>query len=263
MPSPVPTSCSSRSEKSAHRLAVEQRVGTRPGRERRAHGRSAQPIAAEDRARRRGRRRSTAPRGTGARNRMNDSKLSMPRRSVRGIADVLGIRERIAAAHLPPRRRRARVSCGEQIVGDAHLVAIGIGAERQQRRVLGLPAESADAPIAAWPRPRRSRRGRSRRRRLRSTGSSSARIVVVGNGLDQAGAEERDRRPPRDHVRVVGDHRLAAVRRHGEEVDQRLAGVVETPEAAVRVAGSRRASRASHRRRQSPARCGTPRSSCR
>ena len=52
----------------------------------------------------------------------------------------------------------------EEVVGDAHLVAIGVGAERQQRRVLRLPAEAADAPLAGRDVDDHARRGRSRRR---------------------------------------------------------------------------------------------------
>ena len=63
------------------------------------------------------------------------------------IPDVLGIGNRIAHAHAL-RRDADRDLLREEIVGDAHLVAIGVGAERQQRRVLRFPAEAADAPFA-------------------------------------------------------------------------------------------------------------------
>ena len=78
---------------------------------------------------------------------MNASKLSMPRRRVRGSAQVFGIGNRIAALHLLARDAE-RELVGKEIVGDPHLVAIRVGAEREQRRMLRLPAEPADAAVA-------------------------------------------------------------------------------------------------------------------
>ena len=72
----------------------------------------------------------------------------MPRRPGARIGDVLGIRDRIAEPHPLGVRCRAPSSVREEVVGDAHLVAVGIGAEREQRRVLRLPAEPADAALA-------------------------------------------------------------------------------------------------------------------
>ena len=78
---------------------------------------------------------------------MKLAKLSMPRRRVRGSATSSGSG---IGSHS---RIRAVVDAdgelgGEEVVGDAHLVAIGIGAEGQQRGVLRLPAEPPDAPLA-------------------------------------------------------------------------------------------------------------------
>ena len=90
---------------------------------------------------------------------MKLAKLSMPRRRVRGsgMSSGSGMRSqsRIRAASTS-----AADSVGKSVVGDAHLVAVGVGAERQQRRVLRLPAEAADAAIAGGDVGDRLRRGR-------------------------------------------------------------------------------------------------------
>src|SRR5437870_2566018 len=68
--------------------------------------------------------------------------------AVRGwVAHVLGIRPRVAEAHLiraDPKSELTR----KQIVGDAHLVPVRVGAEGKQRGVLCLPSEAADATVA-------------------------------------------------------------------------------------------------------------------
>ncbi len=152
---------------------------------------------------------------------MKLAKLSMPRRRVRGSADVFGIGDRIAEPH--PRGVDADGELGrEQIVGDAHLVAIGIGAEGQQRGVLRFPAEAADAPIAGA--------------EVGDDGGAAADAVavavagilereqrVVVDGLDEPGAEQRDRHAPGDDVGFGRNHRLAAVAGDREQVEQRLA----------------------------------------
>ena len=156
---------------------------------------------------------------------MKLAKLSMPRRRVRGsgMSSVSGI----GSQTLHPRRVDADGELvAEQIVRDPHLVAIGVGAEGEQRGVLRLPAEAADAAIAGAA--------------LGDDGGASADAVavaivgigqrqdrVVGDRLDQAGAEHRDRDPADDDVGVGRDHRLAAVAGQREQVDQRLAGGVE------------------------------------
>ena len=77
---------------------------------------------------------------------MKLAKLSMPRRRVRGSRSL---RDRGSDRRAASARRHAERELGrEQVVGDPHLVAIGVGAEGQQRRVLRLPAEAADAALA-------------------------------------------------------------------------------------------------------------------
>ena len=64
------------------------------------------------------------------------------------IADVLGIGDPVAHPHLlrgDPERYLLR----EDVVGNPHFVAVRVGTERQQRGVLRLPAEAADAAIAS------------------------------------------------------------------------------------------------------------------
>ena len=126
---------------------------------------------------------------------MKLAKLSMPRRRVTRIGDVLGLGDRIADAH-PRRVDTERELVAEEIVRDPHLVAVGIRAERQQRRVLRLPAEAADAPVAGAA-------------ILDDAGAAADAVAVavvwirksqdrlVGNGFDEPSAEHRDRNPPR------------------------------------------------------------------
>ena len=58
--------------------------------------------------------------------------------------------------------------------------------------------------------------------RLRSSRILERQQRLVGNRFDEAGAEQRDRRAPRDHVRVVRNDRLAGVGRDREHLEQRL-----------------------------------------
>ena len=176
---------------------------------------------------------------------MNDSKLSMPRRPVSGSRRSSGSGKRIADAASARRETPNANSCGNRVVGDAHLVAIGVGAERQQRRVLRLPAEPADAARRRSPRRSTIAARPLTPSRLRSNGSSSASSVSSGIASTRPGAEQRDRRAPRDHVHVVGHLRLAAVRRDREHVDQRVAAPRFRPLELRRLPrGSRRALRA-------------------
>jgi hypothetical protein len=94
------------------------------------------------------------------------------------VSDVFRVADPIAGAH--PLGRHAEGDFGrEDVVRDPHLVAVGVGAEREERRVLRLPAEAADAPLA---------RGRVHDRaarpdtpsRSRSVGSSRATMVSSG-----------------------------------------------------------------------------------
>src|SRR5687767_7623173 len=63
------------------------------------------------------------------------------------IADVLWLRMRVADSHTLV-RDADRDLVREQVVGDAHLVAIGVGAEREQRGMLRLPAEASHPALA-------------------------------------------------------------------------------------------------------------------
>ena len=186
----------------------------------------------------------------------------MPRRRSR-VAPVLRDREAGRSGASAPSETPKADSSREEVVGDAHLVAIGVGTKGQQRRVLRLPAESPDAPrpggdvddhIAARP---------LTPSRLRSSGILQRQQRVVGNGLDQPGAEQRNGRPPRDDVDVVGNHpagsRASASRTCGSACRPPRSGRVMRR----RRRGSRRAPRESRRRRRWPGRCGRRRSSCR
>ena len=59
--------------------------------------------------------------------------------------------------------------------------------------------------------------------------------LFVPDGLDEPGAEERNRNPAREDRRVVGHHDLAAVAGHREQLKQRLARGIERLELALRV----------------------------
>jgi hypothetical protein len=78
---------------------------------------------------------------------MNASKFSMPRRPVcgsrRSSGSGKGSHERICAEE-----NAERGFLRKQVVGNTHLVAVGVGAERQQRRVLGLPSKSSHAALS-------------------------------------------------------------------------------------------------------------------
>ena len=127
---------------------------------------------------------------------MKLAKLSMPRRPVRGSrmssGSGIGSQTRIRSAETPYGEL-----VREEVVGDAHLVAVGVGAEREQRRVLRLPSEAADAPLAGGD--------------VDDDGRAAADAVAVAidrilereqrlvrNRLDEPGAEERDRHAARE-----------------------------------------------------------------
>ena len=79
----------------------------------------------------------------------------------------------------------------EEIVGDPHLVAIGVAAEGEQRGLLRLPAEASDPALAGGDVD--DDRGTS----ADAVAVAVERIFerqqrVVGNRLDQSGAEERE-----------------------------------------------------------------------
>src|SRR5207342_333702 len=65
-----------------------------------------------------------------------------------GVSDIFRLGNRIADAH-PLGRDAIGGLAREDVVRDAHLVAVGVATERQQGRVLRLPTEAADARLAA------------------------------------------------------------------------------------------------------------------
>ena len=216
MPSPVPMSCSSRSEKSGTGLRLKSGFALGPVVSA-GTWQAAQPIAREDLLAARGRCRRSAPRADRrekAHEALEVVDAAPPRaRVARCLRDrACGSQRRICSAVTPNAS-----SCGKQIVGDAHLVAIGVGAERQQRGVLRLPAEAADAPLAGRD------VGDDGRAAADAVAVAVERILereqrVVGDGFDQAGAEERNRHAARDDVGVGGNdgwHACAAPRTGG------------------------------------------------
>ena len=109
---------------------------------------------------------------------MNASKLSIARLPVRGSTRSSGSltrsHSRSRACEIPPSG-----SSGKHVVGDPHLVRVGVARKGQQRRDLRLPAEPADAALSASPRRRCAARPLMPSR-SRSNGSSSASSVSSG-----------------------------------------------------------------------------------
>ncbi len=150
------------------------------------------------------------------------------------IATILRIGKRIAQPHLAVRHAECRLD-GEQVVGDSHLVAVRVGAN----------ASSVACCDFQPNRPTRRSAGATSITMRRASAHAIAIAVegilqrehrVVGDRLDQAGAEQRDRRPARDDVHIIGNLRLAAVVRHREHVNQRVVCRVQAPRVAVVVA---------------------------
>ena len=108
------------------------------------------------------------------------------------------------------------VLLGKQRAGDAHLVQVGVGGELQQGRIAVLPAELPHRGLPAGQIRHHRHRARDRGGIEPLQGGDGA-DLRVGDGVDQAQAEQGRGAPPRDHVRL---------RRHGlgEEVE-RLGGV--------------------------------------
>src|SRR2546422_3727635 len=147
------------------------------------------------------------------------------------VAHVLGIRPRVAEAHLlraDPKSELTR----KQIVGDAHLVPVRVGAEGKQRGVLCLPSEAADATVAG------RYVGDDRRPAADPVAVAIERIFerqerLVGDGFDEARAKKRDRRAMRHDCDIGGHDRLTAVRRHREQVHQTIARSVQAAEFSI------------------------------
>ena len=102
--------------------------------------------------------------------------------------------------------------------------------------MLRLPAEPADAPSSGGD--VIDQRGAAAHAILVAiAGILQGRDRLVGDRFDEAGAEERNRRAPRDDRRGLRNVRLTSVSRNREEVHQRLAGLIERPEVAFLVDG--------------------------
>ena len=147
------------------------------------------------------------------------------------VGDVFGIGNGIAEAHARSVHAHRDFS-RKEIVRDAHLIAIGVGAERQQCGVLGLPTESADAPFA------RSSIGHDRRPAGHTVAPAVLEVRqrhqgVIVDGLDEACAEQRDGYPPGDDICIRWDRWLTCVTRNREEMEQRFPGRRDRDERTV------------------------------
>ena len=136
------------------------------------------------------------------------------------IDDVFGIGNAIARLH-PIGGDAERQLVREEIVRNAHLVAVRVGTEGEQGGVLPFPPEPSDARLA----------GReiddARRPAADAVAIAVGRILerqelIVADRLDEAGAKEWNRNPPREDRRIIGQARLAAVAGHREQLEQRL-----------------------------------------
>ena len=147
------------------------------------------------------------------------------------VDDVFRVGNRIADPH-PGRVHADGQLAGEQVVGDPHLVAIGVGGECQQGRVLGLPPEPADPPRAGAAILDNGRPAAHAVAAAALVGRQREQGVVV-DGFDQAGAEDRNRHPADDHVGFDRDERLAGVAGDREQVEERLAVGLQCDERAI------------------------------
>ena len=131
---------------------------------------------------------------------------------------IFWIRDPVAQLHLlrgDPERELLR----KEVVRNPHLVAVGIGAERQQRRMLGLPTEASDAAMAGGD-------------ICDDRGPAADTVAVpisavierqqhlVGNRFDEPRAKQRDRHAPRDHIRLGRNDRLARMSGNREDLEQ-------------------------------------------
>ena len=115
---------------------------------------------------------------------------------------------------------------GKKVVGDAHLVSVGVGAEGEQRRMLRFPPETPDAPFAG------SDIDDDRGAAAHAVAVAVDRIFqctqrIVGDGFDQTGTEEGNRHTPSEHVCIRRHDRLAGVAGHREQMEQRFACFIE------------------------------------
>ena len=157
--------------------------------------------------------------------------------SRRALTHVLGLGQRIAAPHLILRDGEDRFA-REHVVRDPHFIPIRIRAERQQRRVLRLPAEAPDPALTGGG--------------IGDHGGTSADTIpipilrilqgqnrIVRDRFNEPGSKQRNRRPPRNHRHIVWNLRLASMRRNRKQVNQSIAVVVQSSERAIGVAISR------------------------
>ncbi len=150
---------------------------------------------------------------------MKDSKLSMPRRPRPAIGLILGVGDRVALLHLLFRDPEGEL-LRKQIVGDPHLVAVGVAGEGEQRRLLRLPSEPSDAAPAGGD------VGDDRGATADAVAIAVAGIVerhdrLVGDRFDEPRAKQRDRHAARDDVGLRRNDRLAGVSGNREDLKQR------------------------------------------
>ena len=136
------------------------------------------------------------------------------------IGLILGIGDRVALLHLLFRDPECEL-LRKQIVGDAHLVAVGVAGEGEQRRLLRLPS-------SAFVRRRRPGRdvGDDRGATADAVAVAVAGIVerhdrFVGDRFDKPRTKQRDRHAARDDVGLRRNDRLAGVSRNREDLKQR------------------------------------------
>ena len=122
---------------------------------------------------------------------------------------VFRIGDPVAQLHLLRRDAECEL-VRKEIVRNPHLVPVGVGAERQERRVLGLPPEPSDAA------PARGDVGDDGRSPADAVAVAIAGIVereqrFVGDRFDEARAKQRDGHASGDHVRLWRNDRLTRV----------------------------------------------------
>ena len=125
----------------------------------------------------------------------------------------------------------------KHVVGDAHLIAICVGAERDERRVLRFPTEPPDAALAGFDIDDQ-RRAAAHAVAVAIVGIFETPHRVIRNGLDESGAKKRNRDSPGKHVRVRRQYRLTSMARNREHVKEGVAGPVQRFELAARVPAS-------------------------
>ncbi len=181
------------------------------------------------------------------------------------IGEVLGIGYGIAELHL----RRGHPGCRlvrEQFVGDAHLVPIRVSAEGAQCRVLRFPAKPAD-PHPAGADVDDARGAAADAVGVAIVGIFERQQRLIADGFHESSAEYGNRHPARDDVGFGRHHRLTGVRRRREQVEERVELRAirsrQLVDSGRTHPGTPRALPTRGSFRQSPARCGRPRSSWR